>query len=467
VSVAPQHLVERALQLSTADGCVVLVRDIDTANLRWANNSLTTNGVTRNRQVTVISTVDGATGAAAGVRTRAGVTPDTLEDLVRASEAAAREAPPAEDANPLVPGEPDPDWDGASGETSIAVFADLAPALGEAFGAAAARGHLLFGYAEHEVRTSYLGTSTGLRRRHVQPTGSVSLNAKSADFARSAYVGLPTVDFRDIDVATLDTDLAQRLDWAKRAVALPAGRHETILPPAAVADLYVYAFFNGFAGRPATEGRSVFSRPGGDTRLGERLSGDNPVRLGLRSDPAATEVACAPFLMATSSDDSESMFDNGLPLAATDWIRDGRLANLVTTRHSAATSGLALAPPVDNLVMSADTGGSGRSLAEMVAATDRGLLLTTMWYVNVVDPKSMLLTGLTRDGVYLVEGGEVTGVVNNFRFNESPVELLHRVAEAGRTERCVSRDLGDWFNRTSMPALRVADFNMSSVSKGT
>jgi predicted Zn-dependent protease len=467
VSATPQELVDRALALSTGDGCVVLVRDADTANLRWANNTMTTNGVASGRQVTVISTVDGATGTAAGVLTRSGVDTDALDDLVRASEAAAREAPPAEDAGPLVGGGTGDGWYEPPGETSIGVFGDLAPALGDAFGAAAARGHLLFGYAEHEVRTTYLGTSAGLRRRHVQPTGTISLNAKSRDFGRSAYIGLPTTDFRDIDVTALDGDLAQRLDWAKRAVALPAGRYETILPPASVADLYVYAFWDGFSGRRAVDGRSVFSRPGGGTRLGERLSGDNPVRMSLSSDPAAAEVACAPFVITRASDDQSSMFDNGLPLGPTDWIRDGELAGLVTTRQSARDCGLPLAPGVDNLIMTASTGGSGRSVPEMVADTGRGLLLTTMWYVNVVDPRSLLLTGLTRDGVYLVEGGEVAGVVNNFRFNESPIELLHRIGEAGRTERCVSRDVGDYFNRTAMPALRVGDFNMSSVSRGT
>jgi predicted Zn-dependent protease len=100
----------------------------------------------------------------------------------------------------------------------------------------------------------------------------------------------------------------------------------------------------------------------------------------------------------------------------------------------------------------------------MVAATDRGLLLTTLWYIREVDPQTLLLTGLTRDGVFLVEGGEVTGAVNNFRFNESPVDLLGRVTEAGRTERTLPREWNDWFTRAAMPALRVPDFHMSSVS---
>ena len=124
------------------------------------------------------------------------------------------------------------------------------------------------------------------------------------------------------------------------------------------------------------------------------------------------------------------MFDNGLPLAATDWMREGRLEHLVTTRHSAGLTGLPVAPATGNLILD---GGGERSLDEMVAATERGLLLTCLWYIREVDPATLLLTGLTRDGVYLVENGEVVGEVNNFRFNESPVDLLSRATEAGRT----------------------------------
>jgi predicted Zn-dependent protease len=103
----------------------------------------------------------------------------------------------------------------------------------------------------------------------------------------------------------------------------------------------------------------------------------------------------------------------------------------------------------------------------MTAATEDGLLMTCMWYIREVDPQTLLLTGLTRDGVYKVEGGEVVGEVNNFRFNESPVSLLSRIAEAGRTERTFSREWGEYMNRTAMPALRIADFNMSTVSQAS
>ncbi|MFF3249155.1 metallopeptidase TldD-related protein [Streptomyces sp. NPDC002870] len=456
----PYEIVERALELSTADGCAVIADEESSANLRWAGNALTTNGVTRGRTLTVIATVDGAQGTASGVVSRSAVTAADLEPLVRAAEAAARGAGPAEDAQPLVDSVPSsPDFTDPPAETSSAVFADFAPALGEAFARARAGQRELYGFANHELTSTYLGTSTGLRLRHDQPNGTLELNAKSPDRSRSAWAGRSTRDFKDVDPALLDAELAQRLGWAERRIDLPAGRYETLLPPTAVADLLIYQMWSSTA-RDAAEGRTVFSKPGGGTRVGETLS---PLPLTLRSDPNEPGLESAPFVIAHASGDDASVFDNGLPLSATDWVRGGKLEHLITTRHSAGLTGLPVAPGVDNLIL--DGGGEG-SLDEMVSATARGLLLTCLWYIREVDPATLLLTGLTRDGVYLVENGEVVGEVNNFRFNESPVDLLSRATEAGRTEKTLPREWGDWFTRAAMPALRVPDFNMSSVSQG-
>lgn len=456
----PHEVVERALELSRADGCVVIADEHSTANLRWAGNALTTNGVTRGRTLTVIATVDGREGTASGVVSRAAVTADELEPLVRAAEAAARGAGPAEDAQPLVTGVPEsPDFADAPAETSSAVFADFAPALGESFARARAGGRELYGFANHELVSSYLGTSTGLRLRHDQPNGTLELNAKSPDRTRSAWAGRSTRDFKDVDPASLDAELATRLGWAERRVDLPAGRYETLLPPTAVADLLIYQMWSA-AARDAAEGRTVFSKPGGGTRVGEKLT---ELPLTLRSDPNEPGLESAPFVLTHSSGDDASVFDNGLPLSATDWVREGTLTRLSTTRHSAGLTGLPVAPIIGNLILD---GGEDRSLEEMVAATERGLLLTCLWYIREVDPATLLLTGLTRDGVYLVENGQVVGEVNNFRFNESPVDLLSRATEAGRTEKTLPREWSDWFTRAAMPALRVPDFNMSSVSQG-
>jgi predicted Zn-dependent protease len=453
-----QQLVEKALAASSADGCVAYVVESTEANLRWASNSLTTNGAMRSRQVVVVSFVDGGSGMATGTVARTG-TPDVAA-LVAASEQAARDAGPAEDAVPLVSEVPPGagDWDADPAETSIEVFADFAPALGEAFGAARDRGDLLFGYAEHSLTTTYLGTSTGLRLRTDQPSGRVELNGKSTDYSRSVWAGVGTRDFRDVSVADLAADVERKLGWSQRRIDLPAGRYETLLPPSAVSDLMIYAYWTMEA-RDADEGRNVYARKGGGNRIGERLA---ELPLTLRSDPAAPGLETAPFQVVSASSGSASVFDNGMATPAVDWISGGVLTNLIRPRAWALKTTAPAVAAVDNLLLEDPTATATQD--EMVAATDRGLLLTTLWYIREVDPQTLLLTGLTRDGVFLVEGGEVTGAVNNFRWNESPVDLLGRITQAGRTERTLPREWNDWFTRAAMPPVRVPDFNMSSVS---
>lgn len=456
--LSAQDIVEQALSLSAADDCMVVVTERSEANLRWASNSLTTNGAMRSRQVAVISIVDGGSGAASGTVSRSG-SPD-LADLVAASEQAARDAGPAEDAMPLISeATGGGDWSAPPAETTIDVYSTFAPELGSAFGDAAAAGRLLFGFAEHIITSTYLASSTGLRLRHDQPTGRFELNGKSSDFSRSVWAGAATQDFADISVSFLTEEIATKLGWSERRIDLEPGRYETLMPPSTVSDLMIYLYWTGQA-RDADEGQTVFSKKGGGTRVGEALS-DKP--LTLRSDPQATGLQAAEHLVTTTSSPAASVFDNGLASPAIDWIRDGVLTNLIQPRAWAAKTGTAPAPYVDNLILEGPD-GTGPSTEEMVAATERGLLLTTLWYIREVDPQNLLLTGLTRDGVFLVENGEVTGSVNNFRFNESPVDLLGRVAEIGRTQRCLPREWNDWFTRTAMPTLRIPDFNMSSVS---
>ena len=461
--LAPQDLVERALAASTADGCIVLMGQSVSANLRWANNTLTTNGLMRGASATVISTVATRDGVAAGTVSRSVSDADDVLRLVEDADAAARVADPAEDAAPLIT--PDASdgsgdgWDEPAADTSTDVFADFAPALGEAFGRANAADRLLYGYVEHTVETTWLGSSTGLRRRHVQPVGHVGITGKNTDLTRSAWVGQSTRDFSDVDALALDTELQRRLGWAERTVALEAGRYDTVLPPTAVADLLVYAYWMA-AARDAHEGRTVYGKPGGGTRVGETLS-SRPVQLW--SDPAYPRLESAPFVTAARSSSLSSVFDNGLPVERTRWIADGKLAALMQTRQSAQLTDLPVTPGVENLIMDVD--GASGSIEDLVAGVERGLLLTCLWYIREVDPQNLLLTGLTRDGVYLVEGGEVTGAVNNFRFNESPINLLDRFSGAGTTVPSFSREWGDYFPRTATPPLRIPDFNMSSVSQ--
>jgi predicted Zn-dependent protease len=467
-------LVERALAIAAESapgaGAVALVREVSEAVVRWANSTLTTNGHTVERRLSVVVLVPLEEGTGAGVATvpaptslAAGPEGDAvLREAVAGAVQAARRGGPARDAAPLP--EPsggssggDPAWDEGAGETSMAVFARLAEELGASFRPDEGS----YGFAEHRVTTTWLGTSAGVRRRWVEPTGSVELNLKDPVTGTSVWGGEGAVDLRTVDVAALVERLRGRLPWGRRRIDLPAGRYETLLPPSAVSDLMIYLAWS-MGGRPAQEGRSAFSR-GGGTRVGEQLGA---LPLTLAGDPAAPgfpDLAYTPVLATTYSGDEVSVFDNGAETGRVEWVRDGTVNALAYPRAAAAEYGAPFAAPTDNLVL---TGGEDATVEEMVASTGRGLLLTCLWYIREVDPTTLLLTGLTRDGVYLVEGGEIVGEVNNFRFNESPLDLLRRATEAGATERTLPREWKDWFTRAAMPPLRIPDYHMTSVSPG-
>jgi predicted Zn-dependent protease len=454
--IGAQQVVDTALaeaaRLGKADETIVLVTDRADAALRWAGNSMTTNGESVTRNTTIISVVRRGNTAHVGSVRSSDVDPDVIADLVAASQQTALSAPEARDSAPPLPGTDVPaDWDAPVPVTGARVFSDLAAPLAHGFRGA----DQLYGYARHILETTFVATSNGLRRRYTQPTGSVEINAKRD--GASAWAGVSTPDFVDVSVDSLLEQLSTRLGWAKRSVELPAGRYETIMPPSTVADMMIYLAWT-MDGRGAHEGRTALSAPGGGTRIGEKLT---ELPLTLYSDPGAAGLDCTPFVAVPSSSERVSVFDNGMDIGRVDWIRDGTINGLAYPRAAAGEFDAPVAVPADNLLM---TGGSV-SLADMIASTERGLLLTTLWYMREVDPTVLLLTGLTRDGVYLVEDGEVTAAVNNFRFNESPLDLLRRATEAGASEVTLPREWGDWATRAAMPSLRIPDFHMSSVSQ--
>ncbi|MDP7707348.1 TldD/PmbA family protein [Mycobacterium sp. TY815] len=454
--ITPQHVInivlDEAAKIGRADETMVLVTDKVEATLRWANSTMTTNGVAVTRSVTVISIVREGDRAFVGTVVTGEADPTVLPGLVASSQDAARTAPEAGDAAPLLGGSGEPaDWDAPVPGTGTGVFSGITGPLCTGF-----RGSdWLFGYAHHSVSTTFLASSTGLRRRYTQPSGSIELNAKRGD--ASAWAGIGTADFLDVPIDSLLAELSTRLGWASRTVDLPAGRYETIMPPSTVADMMIYLAWK-MAGRGAQEGRTALSAPGGGTRVGERLT-DLP--LTMFSDPMAPGLACTPFVAVSNSSETMSVFDNGMEINQVDWVRNGVINALAYPRATAARFDAPVAVACDNIIM---TGGSAE-LADMIASTERGLLLTTLWYIREVEPTTLLLTGLTRDGVYLIEDGEVTGAVNNFRFNESPLDLLRRATEAGVSEKTLPREWGDWATRAAMPSLRIPDFHMSSVSQ--
>ena len=457
----PHEMAERALQAASGlDGAVAIVTARSRTDVRWARTTLTTNGETRQVDLTVIGFRRVSGGVATATLSRSHPDAQGVQDLVAAVSMALDSATPAEDATPLIVDEAEGvlDWDQSAPLTSSAALSPLTEPLGALFRSCVADGVELFGYAEHDLTTTWLASSTGLRRRHVQPSSRLEMTAKSHGRSRSAWWGLAADDFDDVDLTPAERDLRRGLDWQSRRIDIRPGRHRALLTPGAFGDLMVDLWWS-MSAREALEGRSVFSAPGGGTRVGERLA---ERALTLRSDPHDPEIPAAAFVATAASSDMSSVFDNGMRSDAVDWLDRGTLTHLHCPRWLAQRDGMPFAAGSDTLRME-DAAGTGE-LDDVLTRTQDALLVTCVWYTRLVDPQTLLLTGLTRDGVYVVRDGEVIGAASNFRFNESPVGILGRVSDAGVTQRTQPREMGDYAARVAMPAVVIEDFHFSTIS---
>ncbi len=225
---------------------------------------------------------------------------------------------------------------------------------------------------------------------------------------------------------------------------LEPGRYTTILEPTAVGMLML-RMLNSFNARPADEGRSYYSRQGGGNRIGERLFDR---RVTMASDPVARDAEAAPFS------------DEGLPRQRIMWVRDGVLQNLAYSRFWGDRQDVAPKPSPANLAMS----GGNDSLAEMIASTRRGVLITRFWYIRGLNPRIISFTGLTRDGTFLIENGRISRPVTNFRFNQSLADMLQNIEMIGRPVRVAAGENSSVGRPIVVPALKVRDFHLASVS---
>jgi predicted Zn-dependent protease len=458
--IGPQELIERITAAAQYDDCIVIVESKTQANLRWASSTLTTNGVIAEQTVTVIAFVAVEGGMATGSVSRTNIELSEISSIAKEAGEMAIAAGKAEDQAPLLRDKSFGDWNLAHHATGPEVFAQFAPNLGEVFKKSKADSIELFGYAEHNQQTIWLGSKGGLRLRHDQPSGRLEMTGKSHDRSRSTWEGRATRDFDDVDLTGVDAGIRQRLEWQARTSPKEAGRYQTVVPSGAVADLLAYLLWTSPA-RDAAEGRSVYSKKGelGKTRIGETLA---KLPINIYSDPQYAGLESQPFNVATNSGAFSSVFDNGLDQGRWDFVRDGKLNGLISTRAVEQATGISYGSGGENLLMEVP-GGAG-DLYSQISKVQSGLLLTTLWYIRMVDPVTCLLTGLTRDGVYEIKDGEVIGAVNNFRWNESPVELLGRISSAGAAEITATREV-EGMTRTATPALIIDGFNISTVSQ--
>ena len=458
--IAPQELIERITAAADYHDCIVIVEAKTQANLRWASSTLTTNGVIAEQSVTVIAFVCVEGGIATGSVSRTTVTLDEIPAIAKEAGLVALAAGAAEDESPLIRDTAYGDWNRAHIATGPEVFTTFAPDLGNLFKKSKSDSIELFGYAEHNHVTIWIGSKGGLRLRHDQPSGRLEMTGKSHNRTRSTWEGRATRDFSDVDLSGVDTAIRQRLGWQARTSTKQAGHYKTVVPTGAVADLLSYLLWTSPA-RDAAEGRSVYALKGelGKTRIGETLSN---LPINIYTDPTQEGLECSPFNVASSSSAFSSVFDNGLPQERWNFIHEGKLSGLIAPRSVSARTGVPYGAGGDNVIM--ELPGATGDLNSQIAKVESGLLLTTLWYIRMVDPATNLLTGLTRDGVYEINGGEVVGAVNNFRWNESPVALLGRISSIGGSEITATREFED-LARTRIPTVIFEEFNMSTVSQ--
>lgn len=447
--------VEIALELLGKDGGVVIGGNSATNNLRWANSALTTNGDAIDQTLSISAFVSVTGGIATGMSSGQIRSRSDVEELVSSSKASAVSAGPAVDAMDLVLGPISSNFTELAESLDVSEVSHIASGLKDIF---TNKEQQFFGYAEQSLDTTYVGTSSGTRMRFTERTSRFELCAKSYDRQRSAWSGQGGTSLLDVDTHSHLLDVSQKLEIQRKQIETEPGRHRVTLSPSAVSDLLIYMLWSS-AARDAAEGRSAFSNVKGGTRVGERLS---ERMLNLATDPTLKGFETFDHVVNLGSSALGSAFDTGLKINRSQILTDGVLTALGSSRHAAEEAKLPFTPLTDNISL-VDAQGKG-SLAELASRMGDGLLITCLWYIREVDPQNLLLTGLTRDGVYVVSGGEVVGATNNFRFNESPIDMLSRVVDAGESVSCLPREWADWFSRAEVAPLSIEGFNLSTKS---
>lgn len=431
-----QRIAEAVLARSTADDVVVALSGGARSHLRWANNAVTTSGEDQDLRLAVTVSF----GARSGTAEVNQLDDASLAAVVARAEALARVAPEDPEHQPSLGPQVFPSvetWHPS--EDPDAVVRGVAHCVQEAH----VRGLTAAGYVERHEGFACLATKNGLFGWNTATRASVSQTVRTPDGTGSGWAGRAAGRPEDLDFEGLAATSVEKAVASAEPRSIAPGRYVTILEPACVAEL-VQLLRSSLDARAADEGRSWLSEPGGGTKVGRPLF---PAWLHAWSDPSHPEVGVGPWGA------------DGVPRGRVDWIRDGAIQTLAWDRFWARKYGRDPVPAAGNLVLE---GGEG-TLDALIAGTERGLLVTTLWYIREVDPRSLLHTGLTRDGVFWIEDGQVAHPVRNLRWNESPVDVLRRAVAASAPTRVAGRNGAD--PRMRVPALKTADFHFTAVSE--
>lgn len=433
-----RDIIRRTLELARADETEVSIEANREANLRYANNEVSTSGDVSN----VVITVGAYYGKRRGAASINQFDDDSLRRVVQRAQETARFAPEDPESMPLLGEQKYADRSHYDEATANAAPESRANVARHAIELAKKTNLVAAGFMTNSGTVSALGNSRGLFAYDRLSRATFSNTVRTREGNGSGWAGTNADRLDQMNAAALVDTAAEKAVMSKNPRSLDPGTYTVILEPAAVADLLLYFGFQ-FDARSADEGRSFFSKKGGGTKVGEKVLSD---KVTIWTDPADTRAPGPVFA------------GGGLPTSRVTWIENGVLRNLVYSRFWADKMKAEPVPSPVNIIMKGGTG----SIADLVKSTKNGVLVTRLWYIRFLDPQSVLLTGLTRDGVFKIENGKIRHALRNFRFNDTPVSVFSKLDAMSREVRTRGSESEDF--SIVCPAVRTR-FTFSSASE--
>lgn len=435
-----KSILDKVIALSEADEITAVLSGSESGNIRFALNNISTSGHISDMELGVTSSF----GTRSGSTTINQFDDASLERVVRRSEELARLAPENPEFMPALEKQAYRRTP-AHHESIAAITPEFrAQVAADSIGPCKDEDLVAAGFLENQESFQAIASSKGNFGYGRSTAFDYTCTVRTEDGTGSGWVGSNVGKVSDFNAARSIRTGITKAKGSVDARALEPGKYTVILEPVAAAGLVNFMMF-GFDARQADEGRSFLSKAGGGNRIGEQLFDE---RVNIYADPAHADVPVLAW-------DGE-----GLPRDRLVFVEDGKVRTMRYSRYWAQQQGVEPTAMPGNLIV---TGGE-KSTAELVASTQRGILVSRTWYIRMVDPQTMLLTGLTRDGTFYIENGEIRYPVKNFRFNESPVIMLNNVEEFGRPVRVSAGSGGAGGGITMMPPMKLRDFTFTSLS---
>jgi predicted Zn-dependent protease len=435
-----EAIAKKALSFAHADETRVLVNSTNVSNTRFAVNQISTAGDSFDAVVTIVARFGKRSGSASTNQ----LDDDGVRAAVQMAERIAKLSPEDPEAMPeLGPQsyQPGVNWSDATASLDPA---SRAAAVQRITGPAKSAGLVSTGFMEGITSASAIANSKGLFAYNRSTASVLTTTVRTPDGTGSGWAGATHHDWSRIDPASLGMRATTKARTSVNPVAIEPGRYTVVFEPTAVGNL-VQFIAGALNARAADEGRSFFSLPGGKNKIGQKIVDE---RVSIISDPFDPDVAGSPFA------------SDGLPTRRVVWIENGVVKNLNYDRYWAEKNGRAPTGAGGSIKMS----GGTASLDDLIRSTQRGLLVTRFWYLRPVDPRTILYTGLTRDGTFLIENGKITRPVKNLLFNDSPIFMLNSLEAMGVPERVSASEGGEPGQAIVVPPIKVRDFNFTSLS---